>query len=332
MLNRLHVPDVTTGELQDPPHSRMPARAIRAAVCLIAALLAWPALADYQPKAEPVADNIYAIVGPLGQRSADNDGLNANYGFIVADSGVILIDSGASRLGAEKLAKAVKAVTDKPVRWVVNTGGQDHRWLGNDYFAARGAEVIALARTAATQSQYAEQQLGGLKGFLGERLAGTSPRPASKALQRDAAALELGGETLVLAYTDAHYPGDAWVWLPRPGVLFSGDLIYVDRLLGVLPWSSVKNGQKAFHGMVALNPKIIVPGHGRVSDLAKAKAETGDYYDFLADKIGSAAREMEPMDATLAKYADLPQFKHLENYDSLHRANMNRAFTEFEAP
>jgi hypothetical protein len=37
------------------------------------------------------------------------------------------------------------------------------------------------------------------------------------------------------------------------------------------------------------------------------------------------------MDATLNKYADLPQFKHLENYDALHRANMNRAFTEFEA-
>jgi hypothetical protein len=40
---------------------------------------------------------------------------------------------------------------------------------------------------------------------------------------------------------------------------------------------------------------------------------------------------MEPMDATLDRYADLPQFKHLANYDSLHRANMNRAFLEFEA-
>lgn len=294
--------------------------------------LAFAARADYQPRAEAVAENVYVIVGPLGQRSAENDGLNANYGFIVNGSGVILIDSGASRLGAEKLAKAIKTVTDKPVRWVINTGSQDHRWLGNAYFAERGAEIVALARTAATQAQYAEQQLAGLKNFLGDRLAGTVPMSAPNPIQRESAALELGGETLVLNYTDAHFPGDAQVWLPKRGIVFTGDLVYVDRLLGVLPWSSVKNGQKAFHAMMALNPKVVVPGHGRVCDLAKAKAETGDYYDFLAEKIGVAAKDMEPMDATLNKHADLPQFKHLENYDSLHRANMNRAFTEFEAP
>jgi glyoxylase-like metal-dependent hydrolase (beta-lactamase superfamily II) len=113
--------------------------------------------------------------------------------------------------------------------------------------------------------------------------------------------------------------------------MFSGDLVFVDRLLGVLPWSSVKNGQKAFHAMAALKPAYIVPGHGRVCDLAQAQRETGDYYDFLAGKVGAAARDMEPMEATLDRYADLPEFRHLENYDSLHRANMNRAFTEFES-
>lgn len=285
----------------------------------------------YTPRAEAVAENVYAIVGPLGQRSPDNDGLNANYGFVVTPQGVILIDSGASRLGAEKLAAAIRAVTDRPVRWVVNTGSQDHRWLGNAHFAARGAEVIALARTAATQAQSGDSQLANLGRFLGERLAGTTPLPAVRRLDGDAVTLELGGETLELAYTDAHYPGDARVWLPKHKVAFTGDLVYVDRLLGVLPGSSVKKGQKAFQALEALNPRRIVPGHGRVCDLAQAKRESGDYYDFLAQKIGSAAQDMEPMDATLAKYVDLPQFKHLQNYGDLHRANMNRTFVEFEA-
>jgi hypothetical protein len=62
-------------------------------------------------------------------------------------------------------------VTDKPVRWVINTGSQDHRWLGNDYFSSRGAEIIAMARTAATQAQYADQHLQELERFLGARLA-----------------------------------------------------------------------------------------------------------------------------------------------------------------
>ncbi|MHB9086177.1 MAG: MBL fold metallo-hydrolase, partial [Thiobacillus sp.] len=64
---------------------------------------------------------------------------------------MILIDSGVSLLGAKKIEAAIARVTKQPVRWVVNTGSQDHRWLGNDYFSRKGAEVIALARTAATQ-------------------------------------------------------------------------------------------------------------------------------------------------------------------------------------
>ena len=73
-------------------------------VVLLASLIGCVGLAraDYQPRAEPVADNVYAIVGPLGQRSPVNDGLNANYVFVITAQGVILIDSGASRLGAEK--------------------------------------------------------------------------------------------------------------------------------------------------------------------------------------------------------------------------------------
>jgi glyoxylase-like metal-dependent hydrolase (beta-lactamase superfamily II) len=295
------------------------------------ALLALSARADYSPRAEKVVDNVYAIVGPLGQRSPENDGLNANFGFVVTPEGVILIDSGASALGAKKLEAAIRAVTEQPVRWVINTGSQDHRWLGNDYFAGKDAEIIALARTAATQAEYATQQMAGLERFLGKRLEGTKPLPAPKTLAGESATLDRGGVTFELVYTDAHYPGDARVWLPIQRVAFSGDLVYVDRLLGVLPWSSVKNGQRAFKALAALKPVRIVPGHGRVCDLAQAQRETGDYYDFLADKVGTAAREMEPLSATLDRYADLPAFRHLQNYSDLHRANMNRAFIEFES-
>lgn len=287
--------------------------------------------AEFMPKAEHVVDNIYAIVGPLGQRSAENDGSNANFGFIVTAQGIILIDSGASKLGAEKIAAAIAQVSKQPVRWVINTGSQDHRWLGNEYFAGKGAELIALRRTAATQAEFAAQHLHMLKGFLGERLAGTTALPATRLLDGPEAALELSGETLILRHTDAHFPGDAWVWMPKRNVMFTGDLVYVDRILGVLPWSSVKHGQKAFHALEALNPKHIVPGHGGVCDVAKARRDSGDYEDFLANVIGKAAQDMEPIGETLNKYTDLPQFSHLYNYPELHRANMNRAFVEFEA-
>jgi len=285
----------------------------------------------YTPTAQKVVGNVYAIVGPLGQRSTDNDGLNNDLGFIVTAEGVILIDSGASRLGAQLIEEAISAVTPKPVKWVVNTGSQDHRWLGNSYFASKGAEIIGMARTAKTQAQYAAQQLESLKGFLGPRLEGTKALPATTKLDGDEGVITRGGVELKLFYTDTHYPGDAMIWLPQQGVVFSGDLVYVDRLFALLPWSSVRNGQRAFRAMEALKPSYIVPGHGAVSDLAKARRECGDYYDFLNDTIGAAAEEMEPMEEVLDRYTKLPAFEHLEHFDELHRTNMNRTYLEYEA-
>jgi len=284
----------------------------------------------YTPKAQKVTENVYAFIGPLNQRSEENDGLNNNLGFIVTETGVILIDSGASYLGAQRIEKAIAEITSLPVKWVINTGSQDHRWLGNDYFASKGAEIIALEKTAETQKQYAEEQMKRMQGFLNKRFNGTKAKPASKLFAGESAEIILGGQKLVLQYTNAHYPGDIWVWLPKQSVVFSGDLVYVDRIFTVLPWSSVVNGQKAFHELVKLNPEYIVPGHGQVSDLKKIQRDCGDYYDFLVEKIGAAAQEMEPMQDILNQFNELPRFKHLEHYDSLHRTNMNRTYLEFE--
>ena len=297
---------------------------------VIFALICANTVFAYTPKAEKVTDNVYAIVGPLGQRSEENDGLNNNLGFIIATDGVILIDSGASYLGAQRVEKAIKEITGKPVKWVINTGSQDHRWLGNDYFATQGAEIIAMQRTAETQQQYAEDQMKRMEGFLKQRFKGTKPRTATRTLSGEVAKITLGGQELEMHYTNAHYPGDAWVWLPKQSVLFTGDLVYVDRILTVLPWSSVINGQKAFHELVKLIPAFIVPGHGSVSNIKKLQRDCGDYYDFLVEIIGNAAQEMEPMQDILNKYNNLPQFKHLKHYDSLHRTNMNRTYLEFE--
>lgn len=296
---------------------------------LLFLFISFPSFA-YTPKAQKVVGNVYAIIGPLGQRDKKNDGLNSNIGFIITGKGVILIDSGASKLGAQRIEAAIRKITRKPVRWVINTGSQDHRWLGNHYFSGRGAKIIALKRTAETQKLYASQQLNSLKRFLGARLKGTVALPATTSLSGDNVSLKLGGETLVLRYTDAHYPGDSWVWLPKHKLIFTGDLVFVDRLLGVLPWSSVRNGHKAFKAMEKLKPVYIVPGHGQVCGLKKARKDTGDYYNFLVNVIGKAAINMDDMGDVINRYTFLPQFEHLKHYENLHRANMNRAFLEFE--
>lgn len=285
----------------------------------------------YVPQAVQVTEHVYAIVGPLGQRSQANAGLNANYGFVVSANGVILIDSGASAYSAALLEKAVRAVTPKPIRWVLNTGSQDHRWLGNAYFAQKGAEVHAMAGTVKTQQAVAEQQWAGLQRLVGDQLHGTVPRQASIVHAGPEHSLVIDDISLQWMETNAHYPGDTLIHLPRQSVSFTGDLVYVDRLLGVLPQSNVRQAQAAFGRLQALRPQYVVPGHGRVTDMAQASRETGDYYAFLIEQVGSAARQMEPMDETLNKWASPAQFRHLQNFEELHRANMNRVFLDFES-
>lgn len=301
------------------------------ALLLSAFLVSFVKAEIYFPRAEPVSENVYAIIGPTDQRSEDNDGLNNNIGFIITSDGVILIDSGASYFGAEKINQAVSKITSMPVRWVINTGSQDHRWLGNDYFAKQGAKIIAMERTAKTQEQFAQQHMEKLEKFLGSRLEGTVPLPAVERYADDAYSLTLGGVTLELIYTDAHFPGDIMIWLPRKKVLFSGDLVYVDRVFSVHPWSSVRNAQQAFRQVIQLNPQHIIPGHGRVANLSKAKADCGDYYDFLNDTVGAAAIEMEDMEEVIKRYSVMPRFEHLHHFDELHRINMNRTYLEYES-
>lgn len=285
----------------------------------------------YTPKAQLVTGQVYAIVGPLGQRSEANAGLNANYGFVVTQSGVILIDSGASAHGAAMLERAIREITHKPIRWVLNTGSQDHRWLGNDYFARKGAEIHAMAGTVKTQQVSAQQQLDGLKRFVGKQLTGTTPFFANHVHPSPERSLVIDGVRLQWIETNAHYPGDTMIHLPEASVAFTGDLVYVDRILGILPQSNVRKAQVAFQGLVALSPKHVIPGHGRVTDLVQAKRETGDYYDFLIKNVGAAARNMESIGETLDKFAKPSQFMHLKNFAELHRANMNRVFVDFEA-
>ena len=71
---------------------------------------------------------------------------------------------------------AVKKISPLPVKWVINTGGQDPRWLGNGYFAAQGIKTIAHANANAEADMKARsgEHMAGLK-MLKERLEGTLP-------------------------------------------------------------------------------------------------------------------------------------------------------------
>lgn len=145
--------------------------------------------------------------------------------------------------------------------------------------------------------------------------------------------VNIGGTEFVLRYfADAHFSGDITVYLPKTKVLFTGDHTYVDRILGVLPGhSNPKTWRTAIHEMMKAYPDAnVVPGHGKVCDMTLVAKEPAAYLDYLNDVVGKAAENMEGIDSVSAKAKDLPQFKHLANYDSLHPKNVNSTFLFYE--
>ena len=297
-------------------------------VVLTAAQAPWAGAVEV--RFERVADNVYAHVGDIGARNVANQGLNANLGLVVTPAGAVLIDSGATFRSARDIHAAIRRVSEKPVRWVINTGGQDHRWLGNGYFQALGAELIAHAAVGPDMRSRGGDQLSALRSLLGAAADDTVPVLPTRLVEGPDARLTLGGTVLEFRHRGGgHTPGDMMVWLPQAQVAFAGDIVYVDRLLAVIPVSSTKAWLDAFAALEQLAPMHIVPGHGRVTDLATARAQTRAYLEALRAHMKRAVEQgIDVSDAV--KSFNLAPFLHLSSAGELNSGNASRTYLEVE--
>jgi glyoxylase-like metal-dependent hydrolase (beta-lactamase superfamily II) len=293
-------------------------------------LLAAGQAAALEVRFEKVSDGVYAFVGDMGPRSVANEGLNANIGLVLTPQGAVLIDSGATFESARQIEEAVRRVSPQPVRWVINTGGQDHRWLGNGYFKDRGAEILAHAQAQADMRSRGNDQVEILRALLGPRAAGTVPTLASRWLTQPDERLELGGVVFEFKHRGgAHTPGDMLVWLPRQQVMFSGDVVYVDRMLGVLPVSQTQKWLATFAEIEKLAPAHIVPGHGRVTNLATAQADTRDYLRALRSHMKKAVDDNVDLSSAIRSF-DVQRYLRLINAAELNPGNASRTYLEIE--
>lgn len=279
---------------------------------------------------KPVAPNVYAFVGDTDGRTYENQALNANLGLVVTPAGALLIDSGASFLGAKQIAEAAQKVSAQPIKWVINTGGQDHRWMGNGYFVSQGAEIMAHANAQADMTARGPVHLRNNAPVLKEKLAGTEVVLPTRWLTEADTTLQLGGVTVQVVHRGGgHTPGDSMVWLPQSGVVFTGDVVYVDRILGMHPVSKTKTWAQSFAALEALKPQVVVPGHGRVTDLAQAQKDTGALLAALREHMGAAVKNWTDMDAAVKSF-DAAPFKHLQHVEVWLPQLANRTYLEME--
>ncbi len=296
---------------------------------LLIATLAGPVVAETKLTVQPVADDVYAIVGDLTQRSPENLGNNATFGLVVTSKGAVLIDAGGSYAGAKVLHEAIKSVTDQPVKFVINSGGQDHRWMGNGYWKEQGATVIASQDAVDDQHERGSMQLTFLSNLVGDDLmATTDPAYADVVFDREYT-LALGGTTLLIRHLNgAHTPGNSFIWHADSGAMFTGDMVYLERILGVNTVSDTQAWLETFDAMAAYHPEHIVPGHGHAADLAAAKRDTYDYLVNLREKVAAYMEAGGDMNG--AASVDQSAFAYLQNFEGLAKRNALAAFSQME--
>ena len=297
------------------------------------ACLAWggPSTAASELVLKPVqlAPDVYAIIGDLGAQSPSNDGLNNNLGFVVGADGVLVINAGPTTQVARGLHLAIKKITPQPIKWVVNLNSQSHYWLGNDYFKRLGIPILAHSEAIRLMHELGAGQLQSAQALLKEKADLTALAYPSETVSSDRT-LHLGKTKIqLLHFGSAHTAGDLVLWLPQQKILFTGDIVFTQRLLGVIPVGNSGGWLKAFDQAMALNPRVVVPGHGKPTDIKTATRDTRDYLALLRNGAQSILAKSGSLQDAVEK-TDQSKFNYLLNFDLLAKRNMNQVFTEME--
>lgn len=296
-------------------------------IALVFALLPTTCLAETLASYS-VAPGIWAIEGPAEQRNPENLANNATFGLVETSEGAVLIDPGGTWKGAEQLHSVVRDLTNQPVVYVINTGGQDHRWLGNGYWKAQGATIIASSDAVQDQTKRSSLQMTMLSQLVEDGLAGTEPVYADIDFAAEHI-LEVGERRIEVRHVAAaHTPGDSFVWLPQDETVFTGDIVYVGRILGVMSFSDTASWLEAFAAIEALGPRNVVPGHGAPTTLDQARADTRDYLINLRNAMRTYIDEGGDIVGSVD--IDQSDFSYLDQFDALARRKAQTAFEQME--
>ncbi|QKQ26548.1 MBL fold metallo-hydrolase [Candidatus Reidiella endopervernicosa] len=162
---------------------------------------------------------------------------------------------------------------------------------------------------------------------MGDKLEGTRSTTPTRHLPIKL--LKFGGLDFELVYAGpAHTVGDIFVWMPSQRIVFSGDIVYTERLLGPGPAQDTGSWVEVFEAMMSYEPVHIIPGHGHLATPAQARADTYDYLTFLRGEIAKVIEEGG--DIYAAVEIDQSRFSHLKVFDLIARRNAQGVFAQME--
>ena len=278
-------------------------------------------------KVEKVADGVYTSIGEKGPSTYENSGHNNNLGFVIGDKSVLVWNASANYLLAKSLHEEIKKITSKPVKYVVLENSQGHAAFGSGYWKEQGASIIAqeIAKKELKNKSMNHARATMRDKFLGTKLV------LPDVTFKDSKTIDLGNKKVEIKYFGyAHEHSDILIWVPSEKVLFAGDLAFYQRMLPIFKITDVRSWLKAFDKMEALKPKIVVPGHGDVTDMAHIRVDTRDYLLYIQKKIEKILDD----DGGIKEAYEIDQsaFEHLDIYELVAKRNVARLLQimEFE--
>jgi glyoxylase-like metal-dependent hydrolase (beta-lactamase superfamily II) len=275
-----------------------------------------------------VTDTVYSAIGETQPPTYENAGHNNNLSFVITSGGVLVVNGGDNYLLAKALHAAIRQRTEQPVRWVVNENGQGHAFLGNSYWAEQGVPIIAHRHAIEEIEAHGKRSLAAMQARNREKAAGTAIVVPDHPVG-DRHVLQLGETRIeIVRFGKAHSPGDVSVWLPSERVLIAGDIAFHQRLLGIFPDTDVAAWIESFDALAALQPAIVIPGHGEPTDVETLRYYTQGYLQFLTAEVQRILDE----DGDLADAYKIDQsaYSHLDTFEELAGKNAGRLFQTME--
>lgn len=253
---------------------------------ITAAIAADPvrALAQASPAPSPVTQvgrDVYFYQQPA-------TALGCNQGWIVMDDYVIVIDSNFASQ-AQAMLPFLRATTDKPVRYVINTHAHGEHTYGNAFWISQGATPVAFAGIADDLRRLEPMQLGGSTAGRWEGTIPFAPELAHEKLRvpsllvPSGTAFDDGTHRVEIVHPGwGHTRGDAAVWLPHERVLFVGD-IAANGPFNVMLDANTASWIAALRRLEAYGPRVVGPGHGAAGDASLLAANRRFFERLVAE-------------------------------------------------
>ena len=237
-----------------------------------------------------------------------------NGGFVIGSDGVLVIDPFQTPELAELMIATVKSLTDKPIRYVLNTHYHFDHTGGNVAFVKR--EVPIMGRGVIREYiQSGRNNTGGV-----------TPPTVIINSQTD---IWLGDRQVRIERVDGHSSGtDLVAYVPDAKVLFTGDMVFNQRI----PYTAdgdIRQWQGSLYRLIATFPEAkVVPGHGDVTDVTGLQAQQA-YFSWLERTALEWKAQILTKEQVLLKFAQVPDAYKEYKFKGLYSTNLESAYEQF---